>query len=337
MAVSKTGGTKGKLRGQVGNTVYQVRRNDDGTYTQVLYQKGERVETETTPKLQAQRMYTAMVESLMKELKPVGRISMQSGKNKSQSLNAFSSWNLRMVANDAKAHWYGNQAFVYPRHYRTTMDIQDLGGPYIISSGSLNYDLFSSLLFEPNCITKFLDITDWNLAFFGMMFDCRIAAETVSSFMARHKMTRLDTMGYCGFRSWLSYEPNSDDPQTYMKHEYFLVKINLRLDGELVMTPDIIRELFEFSYSLQPQVVISRDGLSFGIGWLLDLDHLDDQLFYHAGFSISYVNGKKAISSHQYENPVGGAEPWLMDAQPSKVFGSWMGDPTNPNYPSPYE
>ena len=90
MASGRVGGTRSKISGKVGNEIYQVVRNPDGSYSQQVYEKPEIVQTAQTPKLQAQRMITAMVESLMRDLKEVGRISMQSGVNRSKSLNAFS-------------------------------------------------------------------------------------------------------------------------------------------------------------------------------------------------------------------------------------------------------
>lgn len=336
MASSRVGGTKGKLRGQVGKTIYQVRKNENGTYTQIVYQKGERVETNTTPRLQAQRMATAMVESLMKQLKQIGRISFQSGKNKSQSLNAFSSWNLRKVANDMQINWYANQLFVFPKHNRTTIDIQDLGGPYYISSGSLTYDLFTRECYEPEADLFFANAGGAQYSFYGLLFDCVVNVETISSFMARHRMTVLDTMAFCGLRSYISYEPDPDDPTEIIKHEYFITKLNMRIDKSQRMTLDVIQDLFTFESSLQPTILVARDGLSFGIGWKLDLYHIDDQLYYMAGFSISYPNGRKAISSHSYHNPEGGNDPWLLDSAPTKVFGSWMGEPWNQHYPSPF-
>lgn len=336
MAVSKTGGTKGKLRGQVGKTIYQVRREDDGTYTQILYQKGERVETQTTPKLQAQRMYTAMVESLMKELKPIGRISFQSGKNKSQSLNAFSSWNLRLVANDAKANWYGSQKFVYPTHYRTSIDIQDLGGPYIISSGSLQYNAFDELFYDEYPRVNWLDVPSSGHQFYGMRFSCHIAAESVGSFLGRHRITRLDTVAMCGLREYLDYNPDPDDPTDYIKHEYIIAYVNNRIPQDFIMTPDVIRELFSFDFSMQPTILFARDGLSFAIGFLADYQEIDERLWYYAAFTISYPRGRKEISSSQYVAPSNDPWPWLADSWPSYVFGSWMGEPQNHNYPSPY-
>ena len=127
MASGRVGGTRSRVTGQIGSEVYRVVRNADGTYTQFVSAKGQQTSTYTTPKLQVQRMITAMVESMMKQLKPVARISMQSGANKSKSLNAFSSFNLHLVAQDCKAHWYGDNTFVYPRHSRYDMNIRDLG------------------------------------------------------------------------------------------------------------------------------------------------------------------------------------------------------------------
>ena len=136
MAVSRVGGTKGKLTGQVGSIVFQVRKNPDGSYTQITYEKGQRVETQLTPKVQAQRMCVAMVESLMRDLKPIATISYQAGKNKSQSLNSFAAQNLRLLQRDCKEHWYADNLFVYPRPRRTDLNVRDLGGRWLISSGS---------------------------------------------------------------------------------------------------------------------------------------------------------------------------------------------------------
>ena len=129
MAISRVGGTKGKLSGQVGSTIYQIRKNADGTFTQIAYNKGERTETTFSPKLQAQRMCMGMVESLMKQLKPLIGISFQAGTNKTKSCNAFSAANLRLVQRDCMEHWYANNKFVFPRQYKGYPDFSELGGP----------------------------------------------------------------------------------------------------------------------------------------------------------------------------------------------------------------
>ena len=90
MASGRVGGTRSKISGSVGDVVYQIKRNPDGTYTQIVYGKPEDVTQTITPRGQAQKMCTSMVEALMRDLKEVGRVCMQSAANKSKSLNAFS-------------------------------------------------------------------------------------------------------------------------------------------------------------------------------------------------------------------------------------------------------
>lgn len=336
MATSRVGGTKGKLTGQVGNTIYQVRRNDDGTYTQIVYNKGERTETTITPKLQAQRMCTAMVESLMRDLRPVATISFQSGKNKSQSLNAFSSANLRVVKRDCMEHWYGNNRFVYPRHYRTDIDIQDLGGLYMISSGTLQYNLFDAMINDDYPQANWLDIQSAGAWLFGVKFYCEVGHLTVEEFRRAHKMTVLDKIVFCGLREWMSYVPDPDDPTTYVKHSYIIASQNMSVPSSAVMTPEVIRELFKFQSDMEVTVVIARNGHSFGFGRLAEYQEFNEYFYYDTAFSISQYSGRKLISDSHYHTPDGVDTPWLLGAQPCHVFGTWMGEPQVDPYPYPF-
>lgn len=336
MAVSKTGGTKGKLRGQVGTTIYQVKKNSDGTYTQIVYGKGTRTETTFTPKLQAQRMCTAMVENLMKQLKQIGRMSFESGKNKSQSLNAFGSWNLRSVQTDCKANWYGSQKFVYPTRYNTKKDIQDLGGPYIISSGSLQQNIFDHEIYDDYAGVRWIGARHSTDQLYGVQFNCQIGVTKVGDFLKAHRMTRMDKVGIAGFRSWISYEPDPDDPQEYMKHSWCIASMLYTIQDSEIMTEQLIRDFFVLESDISPVILMARDGQSFFIGFDADFKASDEMFYYMATFSLSYVRGKKMISSSQYHNPDGGDDPWWLNQQPANVFGSWMGEPSVRPYPSPF-
>lgn len=336
MAVSKTGGTKGKLRGQVGTTIYQVKKNSDGTYTQIVYGKGTRTETTFTPKLQAQRMCTAMVENLMKQLKQIGRMSFESGRNKSQSLNAFGSWNLRLVQNDCKANWYGSQKFVYPTRYNTKKDIQDLGGPYIISSGSLQQNIFDHEIYDYYAGAHWLGARHSTDQLYGVQFNCQIGVTKVGEFLKAHRMTRMDKVGIAGFRSWISYDPDPEDPQEYMKHSWCIASMAYTIQDNEIMTEQLIRDLFVLESDISPVILMARDGQSFFIGFDADFEASDEMFYYMATFSLSYVRGKKMISSSQYHNPDGGDDPWWLNQQPANVFGSWMGEPSVRPYPSPF-
>ena len=148
MASGRVGGSRSKISGLVGSEVYKIVRNPDGSYSQVVQTKGSYTVNTTTPKLQAQRMMVSMVEALMHDLTPVAKISWQSGANKSKSLNAFSSFNLQLVARDCKANWYGGGRFEYPMRRWWISGEWDSVGPWMLSSGTLNRNLFLQALHD---------------------------------------------------------------------------------------------------------------------------------------------------------------------------------------------
>lgn len=337
MASGRVGGTRSKVSGQIGSEVYRVVRNADGTYTQVVSVKGEQTSTYTTPRLQAQRMVTAMVESMMKQLKPVARISMQSGANKSKSLNAFSSFNLTRVAQDCKANWYGNNQFVYPRHYRTDIDIRDLGGRYLISAGTLQGDLFDTLYYTTN---PRLYLKNWpsnQIDFYGVKIKIPAGVRTIGQFLASMGATRLDTIVFVGFRSWFTDYDSEDGAVQHYEHDYIIATFNPAIADETLINDEVLERFFVIKSNIDAVFDVAVDGSFCVLGFPADLANKDEEFFYWAGFSISYRDGKKKISSSSYVplNPYD--QPWLLNAAPTNVFGSWIGEPGNHNYPSPFE
>lgn len=336
MAVSRVGGTKGMLSGQVGSTIYQIRNNGDGTYTQIAYAKGERTETSFSPKLQAQRMCMGMVESLMKQLKPLIGISFQAGTNKTKSCNAFSAANLRLVQRDCMEHWYSGNKFVFPRQYKGYPDFSELGGLYMISSGSLKQNLYDDLIFDDYAPAQWRDLPYSDSALWGLKFNVRVGVDTLEQFRQAHKMTILDKICFAGFKTWISFDPDPEDPQTLSKHDYFIASFNRSFPSNVVLTPDVLVDLFQFKTNAAPAVYISRDNDAICVGCCLDFQHADESYFYWAGFSESHLTGKRLISTSFYGNDYPDGDPYLLDRQPSMVFGSWMGEPTVQPYPSPF-
>ena len=336
MAVSRIGGTSGKLRGQLGSDIYQIKNNGDGTFTQIVYQKGERTESVFTPKLQAQRMCTGMVESLMKALKPLIGISFESGRTKTMSCNAFSAANIRLVQRDCMEHWYGNNKFIYPWHFKTYIDFSELGGPYMISSGSLNRNLFDECIFDDFGNVKWLDMPFPFTYLYGLVFKCRIGVDTVESFRQAHKMTILDKVCFAGFEDWLDYETDPDDPKSLYSHDWFVAEFNRSIPSTAIMTPEVIKALFKISGSKTPAVYIAKDSSKFIIGQALDNWRTAAEYYYWAGFSISHASGKKKISTSFYDNDWTHGEPYIYHREPAEMFGSWMGEPQRKPYPSPW-
>lgn len=336
MARSKVGGSSGKLKGQVGDVVYQVKKNSDGTYTQYVYSKGERTEETITPTLQAQRMCTAMVQSIMKDLKEVWRLSWQNARTKIASLNEMSSFNLRLVLNDAHMHWYEDSKFIYPMRYRTDINVKDLGGVFRISQGTLLKNIFDAELWDDFPYRSWQGVRSYSDQLYGVQFDAMLNRETVASFMSRHRMTYSDQIVCCGFRDWVTYTPDHDDPTEHYKNVYFIAGLNMQVPRTSILTAEILEQLFMIKSSLKPRILIGKDNNKFAISWVAQFDEIDEQFFYMATFSISYWSGRKQVKTSTYHNPDGGDDPWYLDSCPAMVFGSWMDEYWHKPYPYPW-
>lgn len=336
MAVARVGGTKAKIRGQVGDQIFQVKRNSDGTYTQYTYAKGVRTEVTLTPRLQAQRMCMAIVESMMRDLKPIARISFQSAKTKNASLNSFSSFNTQLVLRDCQEHWYGDNKFLFPYRNRTDVTVKDEGGPFMLSSGTLKENVFDYFAEDWQTRYQFIEISPWDQMFYGVVFECQIGVDTLNDFRRKHRMTIYDQIGICAYRHWVDFVTDPDDPIEYLRHEYIIASFNQSIPGNTLMTEEVIKKLFSFETGWTAGVFMGRNFQGFGIGHAVEMSALDEQVYYSGAFSISSYSGKKQISTSFYRNPWGGDEPWLLDEYPAYNFGSWMGDPHNHNYPSPF-
>lgn len=337
MAVGRVGGTKSRITGQVGTTVFQVRKNEDGTYTQITLQKGVRTEEQTSERLQAQRMCTAMVESLMRDLKKVGQNSFQSAKNKTASLNAFSSYNLRLVARDCMNNWYNNNQFVYPFHERTDINVHDMGGLYILSAGTLQFNVFDAMDAVLNPRYVFRNWTQGGTRLYGLKFMVTASMQTVGDFLKAHRMTRLDIVCFCAFREWYQWGEDEDDPEYFLKHSYMMAQINPSVKDTDLLTPQTLANLFRFDTNHEVTTGVYSDGSGVMIGFKTLYEDNDEQIYYWGAFTISYITGKKMVSNASYSSPIGEVNPWLSGAAPTNVFGSWMGQGSVRHWPSPFQ
>lgn len=333
MASGRVGGTRSKISGQVGEEVYQIRKNNDGTYTQVITAKGETTVNYTTPRLQAQRMCTSMVEAMMRDLKEVGKISMQSAANKSKSLNAFSSYNLQLVARDCKANWYGNNQFVYPELNRFDIKQRDLGGLYMLSSGTLQFNVFAGHATQDYPTGGLIDYPHSTNAPEGLYFSLPYNGCSIGDFLRANRMTRLDTVVFCMFGMYAEYNTETEENDLFYKHNYMIAQINPALSDGVVITDDILPQLFVGSsnrnvickrYAQRPFIFLGFD---------LDIINKSEEPYTWGAFSISYADGKKKISSSSYQWYEEFNDAWLSGHAPADVFGTWIGEPQVKPYP----
>lgn len=336
MASGRVGGTRSKIRGQVGNVVYQVVRNPDGTYTQISYGKPEDVTQTITPRLQAQRMCTCMVEALMRDLKEVGRISMQSAANKSKSLNAFSSFNLSLVAQDCKTNWYGNNHFYYPNTNNIGTPSEQMGGEFLLSSGTWQYNGFDEIVHLDEPWKVWEHSSYFGKRFAGIRFGFQPFAETIGAFLTRHYMTVLDKLVFACFHDWWEDQGEEEERIYHTKHSYAICEVNSSINVDLPVTRETLMDLFKISSDIEVFKEISDDGRSFYIGFLID-NRNDDAYFYTEGaFTISRMEGKAKISSSRLRGLPDATGQYFYNQAPADVFGSWMGTPTVVPYPSPF-
>lgn len=333
MASGRVGGTRSKISGQVGEEVYQIRKNTDGTYTQVITAKGETTVNYTTPRLQAQRMCTSMVEAMMRDLKEVGKISMQSAANKSKSLNAFSSYNLQLVARDCKANWYGNNQFVYPELDRYDIKQRDLGGLYMLSSGTLQFNVFQGHATQDYPTGGLVNYPHSTNAPEGLYFSLPYNGCSIGDFLRANRMTRLDTVVFCMFGMFAEYNAETEENELFYKHNFMIAQINPALSDGVALTDDILPHLFVGSsnrgvickrYAQRPYLFLGFD---------LEIVNKSEEPYTWGAFSISYADGKKKISSSSYQWFEEFDDAWLNGHAPADVFGTWIGEPQVKPYP----
>ena len=336
MEKGRVGGTKAKITGQVGTNIYQIRKNSNGAYTQISYVKGVRTETETSEKLQVQRMVTCMVESLMHDIKPVAQLSMQAAKNKTNSMNAFSSMNLRYVAQDCKDNWYDSKEFVYPLPSREWGKNKDLGGLYRLSSGTGSINHFSRCFTSASPQLIMEGWTNPNANFVGLEFLIPEGCTTIGDYLRRARITRLDLVVFCAFHFRLEQGSDDDDSAWLSRHEYVIMKLSSLVSDSAPLNIDSLRALFSLQQSDDiAQLYWGKDNHSFYLGVQEDLMR-DDNYFYGGAFTISYLTGKKLITDSHYDWLSSVHGPWLANQNPADVFGYWMNTPWIDPYPSPF-
>lgn len=336
MASGRVGGTRSKIRGQVGDVIYQVVRNDDGSYTQISYGKPEDVTQTITPRLQAQRMCTSVIEALMRDLKPIGTICMQSAANKSKSLNAFSSFNLQLIARDCQSHWYSGNQFYYPKTGNIGTPSEQMGGRFMLSSGTWPYNAFDGVshLIEPWRV--WANATMFGKRFCGLRFRLLGQPETLANFYRRHYMTSLDTICFACFHDWIDYESTPDDPIYCTRHSYMIIKLDSSITPESIVTPELLKNLFKVDSDWDIFQQVSDDGLDYYIGLLIDNENLNAYFYTYGAFTISMMEGKKKISSCQMSWDQDYIDRYLVGHAPADVMGTWMGEPSLVPYPSPF-
>lgn len=320
MASGRVGGTRSLKSGKVGDEVLSVTANGDGTYSQTVSAYVPSKAQTKTVKLAAQQMATAMVEAMMRDLKPVGKVGFQSAANKSKSLNAFSSWNLYKVQQEMKNSWYEWKEFMFPDKGEQLK----LGGTWILSSGTLRYNCFAGFTGGPFHDTW---IDEWphdGFSTLGVWWEWSDNDQTIGDFMKRYNLQYNSEIWLAVF--WMN--------QNYDEKNYY-TWLHIVLDPQVRKTTPISEEaisaLFKvdtkWSYRhrwVRPTYYLPLQKRALIIGMLEPFEDYSLIGIYGGGFTITYVNGRKQISSSnmRFIHKDHDIEVWTEN-NASACVGSW--------------
>lgn len=326
MASGRVGGTRSKIRGVVGDNVYQVRRNEDGTYSQLVYGKTTHTINNDTPRLQCQRMVASMVEALMRDLRPIGCISWQDSADRSKSLNAMSGRNLELVLADAKDHWFSGNQFLFPMRSRKGTPAEALGGRFAISQGTLTFDLYDEVVYCSLPSQIWDEYRGRDVAFTGIRFSALEGSESVGHFLQRHRITRKDKIVLVYFKQWYVYDGSLGEDIEHTGYGYVVVHVSPDVPDDEVLSEDNMNDLFICESNDSIKKAFADNYVDYYIGAIMDGVDDGNDFWYYTAFSISYLEGKKRVST-KFLVPTDDAQVgYLTNAAPADVLGSWMGN-----------
>lgn len=302
MASGRVGGTRSLKSGKVGEEVYQITSNGNGTYGQTISAYVPTKAQTKTIKLAAQQMCTAMVQAMMRDLKPLGKVSFQSAKNKSKSLNAFSAWNLYKLQNEMKNNWSEFHEFMFPEKG----NYLKMGGTWILSAGSLRYNCFDGWYSSDGNNPVFDELVRSEFGVIGVFFEYPKKSMTIGEFMAEKKLQYNTEMWLACF--WISddIDPWPEPRSSYRlgKYSWKRITINPQVRKSQLVTEATLECLFvteakdcDHNTWSRPNEYSPNRKHARCLGFKFNSEDPYYHQMYFGGFTINYVNGRKMISS----------------------------------------
>ena len=328
MASGRVGGTKSLKSGKVGDTVLGIVQESNGSYSQKVSAYVPVKPQTQTVKLAVQQMCTAMVQAMMRDLKPLAKVAFQSAANKSKSLNAFSSFNLLKVAREVKDYWNETHDFEFAEKGERLK----VGGRWMLSSGTLNYNCFSGYFAQSFADSWIEPNVRYSWAMFGVFFLFPDDVTTIGQFMARLKLTYSTEI-------WVAMYLTNQDETAEGKYCWCQIKLNPQVRQTDPATEESISDLFTLTFNeygvkgwCRPTQYMWRLKHALCIGFRIDGEATSYVATFGKAFTITYVNGRKQISSSTLDFISKDHEAeWGYWRYPAQCVSSW----TNPRIPFP--
>ena len=338
MAVGRVGGTKSLISGKVGDTIFQIVKDGDGDYRQNVMAKPETYRYTNTDKQALQRMKICVVETAMKQLKRLLGISFQSARNKTASVNQFSSINYSYVDRDTKEHWYEGNQFYYP--IKRFMDT--LGGRFLISSGTLKVNAFKEIIFRgtPSIHDPYFEDHFFNVdeTIDGVIFGSDSSALTVGQFLSQAGIKVGDVVGIAAYYDAFIYD-DPDDPEEEPRNEvgylWALIEVAYGINANTPMSQAVAERLFKITAKTDVSVLYGEHSHCVFVGFKRSIMNPQVEFKMHSAFTSRYVSGRRLVSKSWLENVEEHVTPVYSGRAPADVFYSWI-DAAPSILPSPY-
>lgn len=308
MGKGRVGGARAKIRGKVGNSVYQIVREPDGSYSQMVYAQSEDRNDTLTPDLVRQRIMMSMCYKWMAAIPFILNSAFGKGRYKPLNLQEFVRLNiprLRQNIDDDSdilpVDWF--YEYGDPYFYPEPMQITD-GNRLANVFGGFSVDLFSSRW-----------VVNWQMDSFRVGL-------TVAGWMAQRRMSVGDLFVLvCTFAD---IEPE----RNFLALIRFTLKPSVPL--ETVITPSNFWSLFEVDSDLNIEVEcpLQPSGTSYRPRVRLYSEDCGNVMFFGGAAEIdsNYVDGEWRLSRSYVVTTKGEKFGFSLRRTLSDVWDSWYTD-----------
>ena len=141
MGRGKLGGTKAKIRGQVGSNIYQVKRGSDGQLVQSVYQKPENIQYSNSDAQAKARMVMGQIDRMFHALPSIINDAYKDTPRGALSFQHFAKINYEQLKIERDEHWNEIGDF----DWRNKRDMTPPAGAWFLADGDYHNIQYDSL------------------------------------------------------------------------------------------------------------------------------------------------------------------------------------------------
>ena len=304
MAKSSQGGTRGGLRGGLGDIYYQLTRNPAGDVTQLIKAWNKEKENPNTSPQAVSRMQITLLMYAMELLKPLIRGSFQYVSAGVTSVNYFSKINMKLIQKVTENYWDEPHGLFYPEkgfNGRVTM------APFCISEGSAKVpDSISVISSRP--------------------YNQRTFIISLGNGLSRFYELR-KSLGFNKSDSMLLVIIPRDAGNNINMFRYAKLKLRFNYNDYTDITAANIRQFFDISGNVDAQVTFDQSQnrilVTLDNTFTTEYGTYQVSVAYHAVLISKYVKRKWQYSTSYLMPPPSLADPWDFGNSPVDVIQTW--------------